>query len=521
MYSHGNPDHDPVPDELGGNVTYIPVRNFEFKVPHKLELTDKAFDEPIAEVNQLGPLFAVEVPLATATDYDSFMAAFNKRCNFDADDDIDTDAFNKAMDFIATMDGYFSGDQWDENEDDRNRWLSKFGDSKRNRMTTAYSEFYEFDYKYLGTKDLSVKQEILLKRNDPTWAPRIIYAGNDTYNAVSGPAAMVAMERLMALLHERSVCGIVTKFAYKTTDVDLVEHLTRDGYRHVAEGDYSRNDREQRKRVHILFDRFLECIGMPQWYRELERQVSRFKVQSIKFGFTAWLRWQLPTGVTVTTVRNSFYNWLMFTMAMARQGIRARCVILGDDLLATTNIPVNLNSWVSFVNLFKMVLKAKSPRLHAMSTFLSRRLCIDTAVGCMFPLVGKALLRFNARGTRNAAVSDSQYMAGKALSYAYEFRHVPCMRDSFLRRFLMEDVEKVTTDELTWFAKTSNLTIHEIMDAIKHEPNTLTEEEFELCILEAYDLDLDSLKEMLHSVIENKEPTMYCHPYDHCLLVDV
>jgi len=139
----------------------------------------------------------------------------------------------------------------------------------------------------------------------------------------------------------------------------------------------------------------------------------------------------------------------------------------------------------------------------------------------MFPLVGKALLRFNARGTRNAAVSDSQYMAGKALSYAYEFRHVPVVRDSFLRRFMSEDADNVTTDELTWFTKTSNLTVQQIVQAIADESVLLTQDEFEMTLLDAYDLDLTALREMLRDVVESTEPTLYTHPCEDLLLKDV
>jgi hypothetical protein len=388
-------------------------------------------------------------------------------------------------------------------------------------MSDAWEGVEEYDTRWLGTKDLSVKMEILLKRNDPSWAPRIIYAGNDQYNAITGPAAMVAMERLVLALEDKRLFGVDVKFGYKTDDVSLCAHLDRDSYPYTAEGDYSRNDREQRKRVHILFDIMLGKLNMPGWYRALEISFAQFRVQNKTFGLVAFLKWQLPTGTTITTVRNSFYNWLMFTISMRRQGVSANALILGDDLLATTDKPVDCTQWTSDVACFKMCLKAKSPRLQAHATFLSRRLMMDTTTPCMMPLFGKAMLRFNARGTNNMAVSNSRYMAGKALSYAYEFRHVPLLRDLFLQRFEMEDCENVQLSDLSWFTKTTNLNVDQIIAAIRDEKVFVTDDEFEWCMIDAYDLDIADTMDIARSVILSNDPVFIYHPAEDCLLKDV
>jgi len=512
------------PHSLNGNLTVIPIREFEFAVPHSFVPTDKCFDDPTPKVNQLGPVFECCVPLVTESSFDSFMAAFNKRCNFRAEDDIDDDVFREAIAHIDSLPDIFSNDPWDDNDDDRQRWLDKFGDEKRRKMVSAFETVDEHDARFLGAKTIFVKREALLKRDDPTWAPRIVYMGSEVYNAVTGPPAMIAMERFMRIAQQfefEQRPDVQPMFAYKRKDVALACHINDPVYKHGLEGDFSRNDKEQRKRVHILFDRLLGKLNMPGWYRTLEKSMSKFKVTNTDFGLRAWLEWQLPTGTTITTVRNSFYNWVMFCVYMKRTGNKAVCLILGDDILAATLFRVDTEHWRQFVAKFKMVLKGKNVAFHGFATFLSRRFCMETETPCMFPLVGKALLRFNARGTENPSITDSQYMAGKALSYAYEFRHVPIMRDSFLTRYLMEDHENVQVQELSWFTRTSNLTLLDIVTAIRDEQVLLTQDEFELTILEVYDLDIGALRQMLHDVVECSTPLIYTHPYEHCLLVDV
>jgi len=508
---------------LCGGLNVAPVREFEITVPHTLLETGSQIKEPRNVVNQLGPLFEIEVPVATTNDYDSFMAAFNKRCNFVAHDDIEDAAYRMACRLIDTMPDTYINDQWDENEYDRSRWEAKFGSAKLLRMQHAWQEFDEIDYRALGQKELSVKQEILLKRSDPTWAPRIIYAGSDTYNAVTGPCAMVATERFFSLVEQSKMCGVDVRFAYKKSDVEVAAHLCHTDFEFTAEGDYSRNDREQRARVHWLFDRMLAKIGMPSWWRKLEIEISKsFSVINFEHGLRAQLCHQLPTGTTITTVRNSFYNWVMYTTMCQTQGITSRAVILGDDLAAVTDKPVDLAAWVVHVNAFKMVLKAASPKLQAEMTFLSKRFFNDVETPCMIPRVAKALLRFNARGTKNNGCTDSCYMAGKALSYAYEFRHVPFMRDYFMRRFELEqDHSHVTTDELSWFARTSNHTIEEISWWIQNDPIIVTDDDLEWLMIQAYDIDIGELKELCDLVLVSKEPVLVTHPADFKLLVDV
>jgi len=397
--------------------------------------------------------------------------------------------------------------------------MAKFDQQKRNDMERAREQIFGATAEYIGTKDLSVKQEVLLKRDDPTWAPRVIYAGNDAFNTITGPAMMVAMERLCCLMqteddnpnilpgetkYGETIGGVKAMFAYKSDDVKLVRHLNQPGFPDTVEGDFSRNDREQRKRVAYLIDCWLDILGFPNWLRSLMFRLESYKVQSRAYGFRARLKYQLPTGTTATTFRNSSYNLTMFAVACTRQNIKARANILGDDILAVLTRRFRLDLWIQTVASFKMVLKAKAPQLDGKATFLSRRIIMEHDYPCMLPLIGKALARFNARGTSNPTCSDSQYMAGKALSYAYEFRHVPSIRDIFLERFEMEDDgSKVTQDELTWFTRTSGIDINNIVQCILSEKVIVPDDTFCGWLITHFDIGLIDTLELCRSIVLN------------------
>jgi len=168
-----------------------------------------------------------------------------------------------------------------------------------------------------------------------------------------------------------------------------------------------------------------------------------------------------------------------------------------------------------------MVLKGKAVKLNGGATLLSRRLIIfGDEVKCMLPLIGKALARFNARASMNTGVTDSQYMAGKALSYAYEFRHVPFMRDFFMRRFHSEDQSFLTLDDLTWFTRTSGMDIPQLIDAVANETMLVNEDIFREWVMEVYDLGLCDLEEICEMVIPNQVLEFVHHPEVDCLAID-
>jgi len=512
---------DPSVFQLDGGLRVVVERNWQPEVP-----CEQTFEAPLIFAvesnphNQCGAVFAEQVPVVTGSDLASLYAAFNKRCNARHKDNIDDDMYDKSVKLIGAITTKF--DAWNENELDRARWESKFDSSKVQRMRDAVHTLNTVDYKYLGTKDLSIKREVLLKRNDPSFAARVIYAGNDAFNAVTGPAMMIAMERLETILNREDFGPVRYCTAYKKHDVQLASFIAshRGDYPHVVEGDYSANDRHQRKGVHELFNLFLERVGMPSWVTYMFSKMNSFKVQSRQYGLTAKLKNQLPTGTTATTVRNTLYNALMFSVSCGLQGLRGRALILGDDLLGRVSAPMDLNWWTQTVADFRMVLKAKSPKLNGGATFLSKRLLVDREEPCMVPMVGKALARFNARAIYDNRKTHSQYMAGKSLSYAYEFRHIPFMRDFFLLRYTMEDNSRLELEELSWNVKVSGINLRNIVQAIKDEKVIVSDDEFLDWAMETYDLGLVDLEEVFELIVLNTEPEMVYHSSVASLSID-
>jgi len=259
---------------------------------------------------------------------------------------------------------------------------------------------------------------------------------------------------------------------------------------------------------------------MPRWIRKLHTDVNKFKVQSRAFGLQAQLANQLPTGTTKTTVGNTIYNILMFSVSMREQRRWGRALVLGDDLLAQMNGRVCLDKWIAAVQRFKMVLKAKSPRLDGGATFLSKRLFADRDEPCMVPLIGKALARFNARSIYASNKTSSQYMAGKSLSYAYEFRHVPFIRDYFLERYLLEDSSSLDLDDLTWMAKVSGVDLLNIIPTIKSETVLVSDDDFRDWLMAAYGVGLSELEELFEMVVLSDEIILVEHPCVQSLSID-
>jgi hypothetical protein len=510
--------------ELDARLTLVQERDVVWQVPHQiaerepvdlLEINDK--------VNQLGPMHTAEVPLVTHNDPTSYLSAVNKRSNFrqaKADDDIEDEVFNTASTVITSLPFLF--DTWEENDEDRARWLAKFDSSKQKRMMDAWDAIDTHTKKELSSKNGSVKIETLVgKRFDKTAAGRIIYAGTDAFNAVTGPAQMVAMERLCSLLeHEQNgeriyVGGLVQcMLGYKKDDHELSKFIISDVYREVVEGDYSRNDREQRSRVCLLTNLWFNKLGFPAWYLDLMSSLERYTLTNSEFGIKVHLEYQLPTGTTNTTFRNSTYNLTMFVVSCIAQKRKGKCLILGDDLLACLNKRFDLKQWIGDVGKFKMVLKAKSPVLNGEATFLSRRLFTEVDTPFMIPLIGKMLVRFNARACQNPSLSDAAAMAAKALSYAFGCKNVHLFRDLFLRRYESElakcehDVEVLDVDALGWHARSNGYTLDDIKRRTMDAPNLVDDDTLCVWLLDVYGIDLYDTLELFEDTVCSDRPDM-------------
>jgi len=372
-------------------------------------------------------------------------------------------------------------------------------------MARALDNLHDVNFRTLTTKSLMVKGEVLLKRNDPSWAPRVIYVGSDEYNVLTGPLMDEFNKRLFCALDTFSdpVVGKVI-WAYTKTDIEISEDLY--GMSRYFEGDFSANDRSQLVDVHEIFAHWLKRCGAPYWFRRFYIENSRqFKVVSYDYGISATIQHHLATGGTDTTGRNSVWNLcLWYSFCEFRNVRNTRVAILGDDIAAGTDEKgVCCQAWTKHCLDAGMRLKAHERRFYCDLTFLSRFFVPWGTRHCMIPLIGKALFRFNARANRNQDVSDDEYMAGKSLSYAYEFRHVAYMRDAFLARFSACNVsiQGLRLHDLTWFAKQGVNSVDDVYHAILGEDIVLSDDEFQEVIMAKYDIGLYSMDELRDRLI--------------------
>jgi hypothetical protein len=503
--------------ELDGRLTLVQERAINWKVTAIDQAVDYDLDEINNPINQVGPLHELEVPIVTNNDPVSYRAAVNKRSNFiqdGPDDDIDPKMLDMALGLIGELPNIFA--QWEENDYDRERWLAKFDEGKRARMEAAWLEIDQATLRDIRAKTGSVKREVLIgKRFDDSAAGRIIYAGTDAFNALTGPAQMVAMERLVMLLaHTDPLTGqevmlgdIKVLLGYKAQDTTLASFIKDDRFPAIVEGDFSRNDREQRSRVAIICDAWFAKMGLPEWYRELLFQLEHYELTNYKFGLRVNLSYQLATGTTNTTFRNSVFNMTMFSVVARRQHRKGKALVLGDDLLACLDFRLDLKKWVEDVAAFKMVLKAKAPKLNGEATFLSRRLFVDCPTPFMIPQPEKAYFRFNCRANPNQAISDVQYVAAKALSYAFSFRHSHVFRDIFLRRWEMcGKIMDFDVSEIGWNNRQFGYSVQDILDKTINSENLIEFSALSEWITDVYgSLDICDVEDMFTDMVCSQE----------------
>jgi hypothetical protein len=470
----------------------VPVREFVPQVPFRLDESPK-IDAPVyAPVDQLGPVLSQQVPVVTGNDMSSLLSAFNKRCNFSSNQIVATRIVKRAIKLARLVFPHTNPFDW--TQDLYNRWVAKFDSEKQDRMSKALLRLHDCDFRTLSTRSLMVKGEVLLKRNDTSWAPRIIYVGSDEYNVLTGPLMDEFNNRLCCALDEFScleVEGIC--FAYKKKDPEIANFLA--GSDRYFEGDFSANDRSQLKQVHEIFAHWLMVCGAPKWFVSLYKKLSHtFDVRSYLYGVSATLCYQLATGGTDTTGRNTVWNMCLWYSYCREYRIKGtKIAVLGDDILAGTNeVGISKDKWKVHCSDAGMTLKAFERRFYCDATFLSRFIVPKGTENVMVPLIGKALCRFNARANRNQDVSDSVYIAGKSLSYAYEFRHIAYLRDRFIARFRSTGVAlgDVRLHDLTWFSRQDVSGTSDVLQAALDDPLVLSDDEFLEVIMAKYDIGL-------------------------------
>jgi hypothetical protein len=487
-----------------------PVREFALQVPFSLLETSAHYKNIELRPDQLGPVLTHQVPVVTGNDLDSLLSAFNKRCNYHnpskVSSDIMHDSLALAEHIFPNSASYFWSD------DLYIKWLSKFSGDKQQRMRSALLKLADVDLRRLSTKELMVKGEVLLKRNDGSWAPRIIYIGSDEYNVLTGPLMNEFTRRLSEALDVMSPPGVKFMLAYSKKDTTLANFIAGEQGDLFYEGDFSANDRNQVSNVRDIFAYWLQRSGAPDWFVSLYLKLaSKFTVVCYEYGLKATIANQLATGATDTTGRNSVWNMCLFWSFIRRyKPVGVKVLLLGDDIaINAKQLDIDCPAWIRHCKKGEMVLKASPRRLYCDLTFLSRFFVPAGDGNCMIPLICKALCRFNARANRNQNLTDAQYMAGKCLSYSYEFRHVPFMVDFFVRRFIKTGVQSsdLKLQDLTWFSRSQITTIGELIVAVRDEPVKIEDSDFLEIVMAKYDIGLWDMEQLCEALICDDRPS--------------
>jgi hypothetical protein len=225
------------------------------------------------------------------------------------------------------------------------------------------------------------------------------------------------------------------------------------------ECDFSANDMSQVKDVHIVEAMWFAHLGAPLWLIMAMDAANIYKVYSRKHGISAIIENQLPSGSQSTTFRNSVWNITIANSFVRKFNVKGHTLVLGDDMLMRMDSSLigrriaRAYKWQC--DLARMKSKVKVHDHLVECEFLSRHFARNDVGYVMVPKLGKALGRFNARANANRSVTDRVYLAGKSLSYAYEFRAAPHIQALFLKRFLSLEVdfESLSTQDLGYVAK--------------------------------------------------------------------
>jgi len=417
-----------------------PTKRFRFNVRSRVSDGNAlARGETIGNEAQgyLGPMIRDKVPYLATTSRADFLSAFNKRVNNVPRGNIAPAVRGRSRQLIKEI-APTPLPKFDWDVDLFQSWNSQFDSEKQARMVKAYDLLSSHNLRDYSSKELFTKIEALVKPHDSV-APRIIFKGSDVYNCISGPIFTELMVRLKAC--ENNVSTAKVMFAYKQHTPEISAFLEAEFRpKSCIEADFSSNDATQVADVLDLELALMQRLGCPKWFLKLHRSASRsYSVYNTKYGVSAVAEHQLATGATDTTFRNSFWNLCIFYYWVKKHKVdKPRVVILGDDMLAVLRERVRRGAanYERAASEARMVAKATMAPKLSKCHFLSKHFVPSDSTGehVMLPMIGKVLAKFNARPNANQGVTDDEYMAGKSLSHAYEYRHCHVLRNLFVKR---------------------------------------------------------------------------------------
>jgi hypothetical protein len=386
------------------------------------------------------------------------MAALDKRCNYRTDARCHTDITAASFHLLDRLVPtplepiVYSGDLF-------RSWVTQFPLAKRVKLEKAHLLINEITNKQFSDKEVFVKMEALLKRHDKNWAPRIINQSSDLHNALLGPIMQLCTRRMFENMDVATdPMNINFMGAYKKTSEQIVDHMSGGNDNSVfLSADFTANDSSQVKDVHLIEVAWLRRLGAPLWVTSLMLVANAYTIKSRSYRIRMRIVNQLATGSQSTTFRNSLWNATIaeaFSIHIGRVGVSC---ILGDDNImridkARGSLKFYRRSYDHVCKMARMVVKVAASRLLEGNSFLSRHFARIPRGIVMVPNLGKALARFNICPVPVA--DPSLYMAGKALSYAYEFRHFRALSKLYAARFARElgnrDVEQLDVSGVSW-----------------------------------------------------------------------
>jgi hypothetical protein len=300
--------------------------------------------------------------------------------------------------------------------------------------------------------------------------------------------------------------------SYKQHTPEVVAFLEETTSKSWIEADFSSNDKTQVKDVQEMEIMLMERLGAPKWFCRLHAASNRFTAYNSKYGVSAVVENQLPTGAVDTTFRNSFLNLSIFYAWARKYQVKARVAILGDDMIAGLERRVRRAAYhyEQMARQAKMIAKVTCGRnLHSMH-FLSKHF-IPVMRGeeqhVMLPFIGKVLAKFNARPNANQSVSDDEYMAGKALSHCYEYRFCHVIRDLFVERanfHLQRSQGKYSLEGISYHVRVFSVhkgLIESMLDGSTNWPDLVTSEDLSLFWQTIADLSFGDLFPLVRRVI--------------------
>jgi len=488
-----------------------PVKGATFGLPD-------AFQDSGRLVQQMGPLLSGLHPVVPDNGYSNFVAAFRKRCNYHNDGRVSARIVNDSRLFYDYLfEGRKPFDKFEWSSKLYEDWLAKFGEEKRLRMDKALDGLITANLSDYSSKDVFVKVEALLVEHKPNWAPRVIYKGTDLYNAISGPMFNELMRRFDLLLESRSG-RYQFRTSYRKVPTDYTEYLEDHGQDDNKpawiETDFSANDMTQCRDVQLFEVSMMRLLGCPEWFIRLHLRTGKFTVKSKTHRVKAQLEHMLPTGATDTTFRNTLWNGIiLYSFLRATGASSSAAMLMGDDMLARIHglKRYACKTYISIASEARMDCKAFRRSTLFECSFLSKFFVPRRdGMHLTVPILGKAIARFNMRANNNDGLSNAGYMAGKSVGYAYEFRHLPPVRDMFLRRFAVEftevrDKEKAKDAiDISWNARTAGVTLHNIRQKIFVE-ETISDDDFFSFCYERYGLFASDVLKLFEDCILSRD----------------